>query len=353
MMKKLSLLIISASLSVVSLAQQAHDFFLPASDKHIQYIGRFDFTEKKKPVFMYSGSEIRTGFTGTSIAVLLLDDSLRNWFTVKLDDSLFNFKADRKEGKYFIAQHLPDKKHELEIFRRTEWHGGNTTFLGFNIDEGKKLFLLKRKKRTFEFIGDSYTCGYGDEGKSRDEHFSYETENNYLTYGAITARRFNADYVGICRSGIGMYQSYGGGKTFTQPNLYDEVVANSKARWDYKSNQPDLVVIALGSNDLSVDLDSTQFVNTYIKFVEKIRVQYAKAKIICAAGPSGSHDKREIKFQSHVLAVTDHFKNSDKNIFYFSFSPIDPHGSDWHPNVEEHKKMADELISFIKKITHW
>ena len=84
-----------------------------------------------------------------------------------------------------------------------------------------------------EFIGDSYTCGYGNEGKSREEHFTYETENNYATYGAITARAFNAGYVAICRSGIGMYQSYGGGKTFTQPNLYDEIVVNSKARWDY------------------------------------------------------------------------------------------------------------------------
>ncbi|MEO6671806.1 MAG: hypothetical protein ABIN93_00130, partial [Ginsengibacter sp.] len=96
-------------------------------------------------------------------------------------------------------------------------------------------------------------------------------------------------------------------------------------------------------------LDSVQFVNTYVKFVQKIRLQYPKTKIICAAGPSGLGDKW-LKFQSHVLAVTDHFKNIDKDVYYFNFSPFDPHGSDWHPNLEEHKKMADELIFFIKKI---
>jgi lysophospholipase L1-like esterase len=351
-MKKLSLLIIITSICFFTMAQHQQVFFVPASDPAIQYIGRFDFSEKEKPRFMYSGCAIRTGFTGTSVSAVLHDDSLRNWFTVKLDDSIFIFKADKEDGLYPMAQNLPDREHTLEINRRTEWHGGNTTFLGFNIDEGKKLVSIKRKKRVIEFIGDSYTCGYGDEGKSREEHFTYETENNYATYGAITARSLNAGYVAICRSGIGMYQSYGGGKAFTQPNLYDEVVVNSKARWDYAKNQAQVVVIDLGANDLSVDLDSTEFVNTYIRFVQKIRLQYPKAKIICIAGPSGPGDKW-VKFQSHVKAVTRNFKSIDKDIYYFKFSPFDPNGSDWHPNIKEHQRMANELIPFIKKITGW
>jgi lysophospholipase L1-like esterase len=351
-MKKFFLLITITSRCLITMAQYQHVFFVPASDPNIQYIGRFDFSEKDKPVFMYSGCDIRTAFTGTSVSVLLQDDSLRNWFTVKLDDSLFIFKSDKKDGVYSLGQNLPNQKHTLEITRRTEWHGGNTTFLGLNIDAGKKLVPLKRIERVIEFIGDSYTCGYGNEGKSREEHFTYETENNYASYGAITARAFDAGYVGICRSGIGMYQSYRGGKTFTQPNLYDEIVVNSKARWDYTKNQPQLVVIDLGGNDLSVDLDSTEFVNTYIRFVKKIRLQYPSVKIICVAGPSGLDDTWP-KFQSHVQAAALHFKSIDKGIYYFKFSPFDPNGSDGHPNVKEHQQMARELIIFIKKITRW
>ena len=46
-------------------------------------------------------------------------------------------------------------------------------------------------------------------------------------------------------------QSYDGGKTFVQPLLYDEVAMNSKAKWDYKNNEPAVVVIELGANDFA------------------------------------------------------------------------------------------------------
>ncbi|MEP7109235.1 MAG: SGNH/GDSL hydrolase family protein [Ferruginibacter sp.] len=351
-MKKSFLLFILTSYGLLAMAQPRQVYFVPASDPNIQYIGRFDFSAKDKPAFMYSGCTIRTSFTGTSVSVLMQEDSLRNWFTVKLDDSIFIFKADKKDGVYSLAQSLPDQKHLLEISRRTEWHGGNTTFSGFNIDEGKKLEPVKRYKRLMEFIGDSYTCGYGNEGKSREDHFSYETENNYASFGAITARSFNAGYIGICRSGIGMYQGYGGDKTFTQPNHYDETITGSTTPWDYATNQVQVVIIDLGANDLSVNLDSAQFVNTYIKFVQKIRLLYPKAKIVCVAGPSGPGDQW-VKFQSHVEAVAGNFKGIDKRIYYFKFSPFEPNGSDWHPNVKEHQQMANELIPFIAKITKW
>ena len=341
-------LIALAFLSFRSQGQQV----VNANDGSIEYVGRFDFADPQRPAFMYSGSMLRAGFTGTSITVRLQDDSLRNWYTVKLDDSVFIFKSDKRDGQYMLARNLRDTKHSIEISRRTEWHGGTTKFNGFVIDNNRKLFSLPKLKRTIEFVGNSLTCGYGNEGKSRDEHFAYETENNYHTYGTIVARAVKANYVAVCRSGIGMYQSYGGEKEFVQPKLYDEIVVGSKSVWDYKSNQPDVVVIELGSNDLAKPLDSTAFVNSYIQFVNKIRGQYANARIICAAGPDGI-DEKESKFQSYVKAVTDYFGPSDKRVYYFYFGRIDSHGSDWHPNLREHEQMAAVLLPFVKKVTGW
>jgi lysophospholipase L1-like esterase len=326
--------------------------FIPADNRNISYIGRFDFSNKLKPVFMYSGCAIRTCFNGTSVEMVMKDDSLRNMFNVIIDDSLSIIKTDKNDSIYLLAANLQDKKHTLEIIRRTEWHGGNTTFMGFRLDKGKRLNKPATKDRKVEFIGDSYTCGYGIEGKSHEDHFTYQTENNYLTFGAITARDLNAEFLTVCRSGIGVWQSYGGGKDFTMPKLYDEVIIKGNKVWDYKQYVPQLVAIDLASNDLSVALDSAKFISTYVEFLQRIRKNYPSAKIVCLAGPCSPGDEWN-KTRSYVHLVVDEYKKTDNSTYYFEFSTFEPNGSDFHPNLEQHKNMANELVPFLKKLMNW
>jgi hypothetical protein len=339
------------ALSVLG-CRPAQKTFVSPDNPNITYIGRFDLSDKTGPVFMYSGCTIRTIFTGTSVELVMKDDSLRNMFNIIIDDSLFVLTANRKDNIYRLDSLLQNKMHTLEIIRRTEWHGGNTTFLGLNVDNRGKLFRSVEKERRIEFIGNSYTCGYGNEGKSREEHFRYETENNYLTFGAITARALNADYLMVCRSGIGIVQGYGGGRGFTMPRYYDEVTLDSTEVWDYQLYQPQLVVIDLAGNDLSAPLNSAEFVNTYVDFLKRIRKNYTTATIVCIAGPS-SPDKLWPTWQNLIHSVVNQFGLTDKAIHYFEFTPFEPNGSDWHPNVEEHKRMADELIPYVKQLMNW
>ena len=326
--------------------------FISADNRNIALIGRFDLSDRTNPVFMYSGSVIRTIFKGTSIEVILKDDSLRNMFNVIIDDSMFALTASKPDGSYRLASYLEDTKHSLEIYRRTEWHAGNTTFKGFNLDKGRKLYKPSVMNRVIEFIGDSYTCGYGNEGKSREEHFRYETENNYLSYGAVTSRALNAEYHTVCRSGIGMWQGYGGDSAFTMPKLYDQVIINSATQWNFKRSQPHTVVIDLGGNDFSAALDSTAFGNTYIEFLKRIRNNYRSAEIVCIAGPDSPGEEFD-KWRSYIHSVVNKFEKTDTKVNYFEFSPFEPNGSDWHPNVAEHQRMAEELVPFLKDLMKW
>jgi lysophospholipase L1-like esterase len=280
------------------------------------------------------------------------DDSLRNWFNVIIDDSLFVLKADRVDSVYQLVTGLKNEKHTLEIFRRTEWHGGNTTILGFYLDGGNKLYKPEVSDRLIEFIGDSYTCGYGNEGKSREEHFTYETENAYLSFGPLTARAVNAEQQMVCRSGIGMTQGYGGGKSFNMPRLYDEVINDSIVKWDYTRSQPQLVMIELGANDLSAPLDSTTFVDAYIEFMGRVRSNYDSAKIVCLVGPFSPEEKSHT-WQNYIHAVVDSVSKNDNKVYYFEFTPIGLNGSDWHPNVAEHQSLATELIPYVKNLMSW
>ena len=96
-----------------------------------------------------------------------------------------------KEGRdlFELAKGLPNGEHVVEIVRRNE---GNwiepVVFMGFQLEkEGRLLPLPTRSERRVLIVGDSISCGYGNEA-ARDEHNPLDKENGYMTYGAIAAR---------------------------------------------------------------------------------------------------------------------------------------------------------------------
>ena len=71
--------------------------------------------------------------------------------------------------------------------------------------------------------------------------------NNYLSYAALTARHYSADYHCICKSGIGITVSW-----FPEimPEIYDRLdPTDPKSKWDFSFYIPDVVVINLLQND--------------------------------------------------------------------------------------------------------
>ena len=79
---KIYLLALALALFVCSCGNKDERTFISADDPHIAYIGRFDLTDRENPVFMYSGCNIRTVFKGTSLEMVIKDDSMRNSFNV-------------------------------------------------------------------------------------------------------------------------------------------------------------------------------------------------------------------------------------------------------------------------------
>ena len=92
--------------------------------------------------------------------------------------------------------------------KRTEGEQGRTTISQFITKAGEIIQSEGLKERQFEVVGDSYTCGYGAEKSVKTDKFTPETENSNLTYAAIIARYFNADYYSISHSGMGIARNY-------------------------------------------------------------------------------------------------------------------------------------------------
>ncbi|HSZ72627.1 MAG TPA: SGNH/GDSL hydrolase family protein [Cytophagaceae bacterium] len=378
---KNQVLILLFLLTIISCkAQEKNQITLPANAKEISYAGRVDFSHPMKPSFCYSGVSIKTVFTGTTLSMLMEDlssgdEQHTNYFAVVVDDKFYKtLQIEQGQQSYELAKGLSYQKHSIEIFKRTECAVGSCIFLGFKAAAGTVFEKPVEKKYRIEFIGDSFTCGYGNEVSivappegNPNTGFHSKNENHYLTYGAIVARKLNVEYRCIAYSGRGLYRNNTGSEEGTLPKIYlnifpDEV---NGALWDVKKEIPDVVVIKLGTNDFFPEsqgnyLDDTSFVKTYIEFVKKLRSYYPLAKIVCITGVSMSdywpaERKCLTRIQHDVQnVVTEINKAGDQLVYYVNLATqIAPYGEDWHATIVSQQKMADQLMPFLKEITNW
>ena len=150
-----------------------------------------------------------------------------------------------------------------------------------------------------------------------------------------------------------MVQSYDGNREFNMPKLYDKVVqGHEDIAWDFSRYQPQLVVIDLSDNDYAKPLDRTAFVSAYLKFLARLRNHYPETKIVCVVGPSPANENWR-KWKEDVITVVNQRRATDPKVYFFGISNFELHGSDWHPNLDEHQKVSAELVPFLRDLMAW
>ncbi|CAA6678674.1 Unannotated [Lentimonas sp. CC4] len=150
------------------------------NDDAIRMVGRF--TEDFR--FGWTGSMIETEFSGTSIAAdLEVVDGDAAGLTIVVDGASRFLKLTKGRQLYTLADGLaPALSHSIEIFKRSEGGKGEVEFHGFEISDDGRVVLPEAPQRKILVIGDSITCGYGNEAKTLDEGNSVENQNGYLSY---------------------------------------------------------------------------------------------------------------------------------------------------------------------------
>jgi hypothetical protein len=257
---------------------------------------------------------------------------------------------------------LSKGKHKIQLFKRTEWAKGTTQFYGFETNENSKLLAKsKAKKRKIEFYGNSISCGYGIEDYTSKDSGSGHFENNYLSYAALTARHFDAQYSCIARSGIGIMVSW---NPEIMPEIYDLTnPQDNNSKWDFKKYTPDIVVINLLQNDswLVGNPNHEQFKNrfgtqaptddfiiaSYEKFVRSIRLKYPNAHIICVLG-NMDITREGSPWPSYVTKAIANLNDHKIYTHFFKYK-----NTPGHPKVIEQKEMANSLIDFINQTIKW
>lgn len=261
--------------------------------------------------------------------------------------------TDSGEQLYPIASGLADGEHEVFLYRRTEASFGDTNFLGVELGSGTLLAPPPAPNRRIEVIGDSITCGYGNEGPNESCNFSADTENHYLTYGAIAARNLNAELTTIAWSGKGIIYNYGDDKNQPLPEIYDQILPyDSSSIWSF-AWQPDVVVINLGTNDFSTDGDpsETEFGGAYSAFLDHLREKYPNANIMCLVPTLlGGNDLTTA--ESYIQNVVSAKNDPKIEAYSMSFTQTG-WGCDYHPSLLTHASMGDALTQKLKSVMSW
>lgn len=332
--------------------------FVPFNNEKIEYMGRVAKTKTTTEIY-WSGSSIKIAFKGTSISAILQDECGKNYFSVLVDDAVTGvIKPLTSQKTYLLASGLPYGVHTVQLFKRTEWTQGKTSFYGFNLNHDAKILSLPPKEKHIEFYGDSITCGYAvedDSGMDSDDPFYTD---NYKSYAAITARYFDADYTCIARSGIGISIGFIPQIMPEMYNLHNPSEPNSI--WNYSQKTMDMVIINLLQNDYSIYSnpeheeykrrfgngipDKRFFVSAYGNFVKAIRTNYPNTQIICMLG-NMDITKAGSLWPEYVQEAVSSLNDIKIHTLIVPFK-----NTSGHPNADEQRKLATTLIRFLKKI---
>ena len=343
------------------------------SDPRIVYTGRISFTNPDRPTWNYPGVQIMAAFEGTSLRMIAKPRS--GYFMAQIDQAepfKVAFRGER-DSVVTLATALPEGRHLVRLMYVIEGYEFFPEFWGFVLDEGRQVVeapLLPSRK--IEFIGNSITCGYGNEGLKKEEGFDYATENHYYSYASIVARNLQAQHWVVARSGIGAYRNYNGPKTgnpesnmpvqyeYTgyawKPELRKEPTFLQE-KWDFSRYQPDVVCINLGTNDISTpNYDISLLKQGYQKLLKMVRQHNPKAKIVFLTGSMLYNQELQLAKQLLDEVTTEAHKAGDKEVYRFDMAPINGnefYGNDWHPNIYQDEKMAGELTPYLRKLMNW
>ena len=315
----------------------------------LRWVGRIGHAPGGK-LLAWSGSELRARFTGRQLG---LSFKATHWgtshFTVEIDGRRHWLAAPGSTASdWTLREPLADGEHTLRLVKRTEAPMAETVFLGLRLaDGGRLLDPPPARPLKLEFYGDSITAGACNGDVAEDQYDDLYPHDGTRAYGALTAERLGADYVGIAVSGIGITATWG---ELLMPQVWNRVAPRLDAAVAPPDPRaPDVVLLNLGQNDHGFPASqgrsiAADFGERYLAFVRQLRGRYPNAKLVLLMGGMSAPQEQPAIPHAVQRAVQTLRGEGDTQVWSYRFQAFA-----WaHPRIDVHAQMADELTAFLQ-----
>lgn len=314
--------------------------------------------------YSWPGVYFEGRFRGTGVGIVL-DDSA-NDYDVQIDGATSATLVTPGTTTYWVKG-LADGVHSVRLVKRTESTGAVGRFGGFTAAPGGAILPAPRARhRRIEFIGDSYTAGYGNVSGTRDCSANGGVEHNSdadLSFGALTAKSLGADYQINAYSGRGMVRNYNGGDPGTDfRTYYDRALIDVPGDvWKVPRDwRPQVVVVGLGINDFSTAINPGEpwtpdslvaaYESAYQGFLDKLRARYGPRTqiVVSATAVYGTTAFAEAAQQ----VVRDRNARGDGRVgyWYYDDPSLDHLGCDWHPSAHDDRVISGLLDTYLASL---
>ncbi len=249
--------------------------------------------------------------------------------------------------------------HVVRLEKQSESQTGGGRFIGFFPAGGSHALAAPARSRQIEFIGDSYSVGYGDMSSARTctAQEIHDTTDTQRAFGPLAARHFDADYRINAYSGYGVVRNYGGKDAGSSlPALYPRLKPDdprTEAGPD-RDWRPQIIVINLGANDFSTPLKAGEawtdeaalreaYRQRYVDFIQDLHTAQPQARFILMGwAPT---------FGAEIAQVAATVNAGAPNLATpLPFDGLDLQACDWHPSQADHARLATLVEDAITRI---
>lgn len=250
---------------------------------------------------------------------------------------------------------LTPGEHVVRIEKQTESQSGGGRFLGFRALGGVPL-PPRPRARQIEFVGDSYTVGYGNTspGRTCTSEEVHDRTDTQQAFGPLVAKKLDTDYRVVAYSGFGIVRNYAGGRAGESlPLLYPRLIPDEAARVerDRGAWRPQLIVVNLGTNDFSTPVKAGEkwgdsaalradYRRRYEAFARSLLASQPQAKLLLMGSDAFIEDVRQVAGALNAGGAG--------RATVLPFAGLELTGCDWHPSLEDHRRLAAQVEEAIR-----